>query len=210
MERSFKYKDEMPRPRSHSRDTLVENAMLQFWVHGYEATSMDDLVRATGVGRGSIYADFGGKRDLFLACLSHFRDVAVTPAFAIVEAEGAGLAAVEAYMNDGVAEIEQIGLPAHGCFMGNTLTELGAHDADIAKVVRAHYDRLTDGFARALANEIDQSPAEIEIRELAGFLAVSAQGLWAYARGTNSINDLKKKAGTLIELVKLKLADMGD
>ena len=88
--------------------------------------------------------------------------------------------------------------------------ELGSHDAEIAKVVRAHYNRLTDGFARALANELDQSPADIELKELAGFLAVSAQGLWAYARGTDSINDLKKKAGTLIELVKLKLVSMCD
>ncbi len=171
---------------------------------------MDDLVRSTGVGRGSIYADFGGKRDLFLACLSHFRDTAVTPAFAIVEADGAGLAAIEAYLNDGVADIAERGLPFRGCLMANTLTEMGAHDAEIAKAVRAHYNRLTSGFARALANEIDRSPAEIEITELAGFLAVSAQGLWAYARGTNSVNDLKKKAGTLIDLVKLKLTDMDD
>lgn len=209
-ERSFKYKRKMPRPRSSSRDTLVENAMRQFWVHGYEATSMDDLVRATGVGRGSIYSDFGGKKDLFLACLSYFKDAAVTPAFGIVEAEGAGLAAIEAYLNDGVAEIEAIGPPARGCLMGNTLTELGAHDAEIAKAVRAHYDRVTDGFARALAHEIDRSPEDMEITELAGLLVVSSQGLWAYARGTDSINDLKQKARTLIELVRLKLESLCD
>lgn len=189
---------------------LVENAMLQFWVQGYEATSMDDLVRATGVGRGAIYSDFGSKRDLFLACLFHFKDAAVTPAFAIVEAAGADLAAIETYLNEGVAGIEKIGLPARGCLMGNTLTELCPHDDEIAKVVFAHYDRLTNGFARALANEVDRSPTEIAIVELAGFLAVSAQGLWAYARGTDNISDLKKKADMLIELVKLKLANMND
>lgn len=184
--------------------------MLQFWVHGYEATSMGDLVSATGVGRGAIYSDFGGKKDLFLACLSHFQDASVTPAFGGVETEGARLAAIEAYLNDGVAEIQKLGLPARGCLMGNTLTELGPHDSEIAEIVRAYYDRLTDGFARALANEVDQSPTDAQIRELAGFLAVSAQGLWAYARGTDNINGLKKKAGTLIELVKLKLANMRD
>lgn len=182
--------------------------MHQFWVQGYEATSIGDLVRATGVGRGSIYSDFGGKRDLFLACLSHFKDTAVTQAFAIVEAEDAGLAAIEAYLIEGVAEIEESGLPARGCLMGNTLTELGAHDAEIAKAVREHYDRLTDGFARALAKEIDQSPAEIEIVELAGFLAVAVQGIWAYARGADNIVELKKKAETLIELVRVKLASL--
>ncbi|MAZ86135.1 MAG: TetR family transcriptional regulator [Cellvibrionaceae bacterium] len=200
----------MPRSKSHSRNTLVGNAMLQFWEHGYEATSVGNLVSATGVNRGALYADFGGKRELFLACLSHFQDAAVTPVFADVEAEDAGLAAIEAYLNDGVTEIQKFGLPARGCLMGNTLTELGPHDDEIAKIVNTHYDRLSDGFARALANEIDMSPSGAEIKELAGFLAVSAQGLWAYARAIDNINDLKKKVRLLIELVKLKLTAMSD
>lgn len=206
MECSFHYKYKMPRQKSHLRNALVENAMRQFWVYGYEATSMDDLVRATGVSRSAIYSDFGGKRDLFLACLSSFQDNSVTPAFADVEAEGAGFAAIEAYVNDGVAEIEKIGLPARGCLMGNTLTELGPHDNEIAKIVRAHYDRLSDGFAQALANESKQSPTNPDIAQLAGILAVSVQGLWAYTHGTDKITDLRKKAKALIELIELKLA----
>ena len=198
----------MPRQKSHLRNTLVENAMHQFWVHGYEATSMNDLVNVTGVGRGAIYSDFGGKKDLFLACLSHFRDTSVTQAFAVVEAEGANFAAIKTYLRDGVAGIEEIGLPRRGCLMGNTLAELGPIDDDIAKVARTHYDRLTEGFARALANEIDRSPAEVELKEFAGFLAISAQGLWAYARGTDSINELKEKAEVMIDLIELKLAAM--
>nr|WP_298982714.1 TetR/AcrR family transcriptional regulator [uncultured Roseibium sp.] len=182
--------------------------MRQFWVYGYEATSMDDLVRATGVGRGAIYSDFGGKKDLFLACLSHFQDASVTPALAIVEAEGSGIEAIATYLKGGVVRIKEIGFPGRGCLMGNTLTELGPHDDEIAKVVRAHYDRLTDGFARALANEIDVPPTQMEIRELAGFLAVSVQGLWAYARGADKTGNLARKAETLIELVELKLAAM--
>ncbi len=200
----------MPRPKSHLRNTLVENAMRQFWVHGYEATSMDDLVRATGVGRGAIYSDFGGKKELFLACLSYFQDASVTPAFGVVEAEDATFIAIKTYLRNGVAAIEAMGLPANGCLMGNTLTELSPHDNEIAKVVRKHYDRLTNGFAFALANEINVSSTQIEIKELAGFLAVSAQGLWAYARGTDNINSLREKAEVLIELVTLKLAAMSD
>ncbi len=182
--------------------------MHQFWVHGYEATSMADLVSTTGVGRGAIYSDFGGKKELFLACLSHFRDAAVTPAFAGVEAEDGDLAAIAAYLKDGVAQIQELGLPARGCLMGNTLTELGPHDDEILKVVRAHYGRLTRGFACALGNEIDQTPSNGQIRDLAGFLAVSVQGLWAYARGTDNIQSLNNKAATLIDLVELKLTSI--
>ena len=91
--------------------------------------------------------------------------------------------------------------------MANTQTELGAHDAEIARAVRAHYDRLTKGFARAIANEVERPPTDAATIELAGLLAVSAQGIWSYARVTKNVKDLKQKTRTLIELVRLKLAD---
>jgi len=37
-----------------------------FWRNGYDGTSLDDLVAATGMNRPSLYAAFGDKRDLYL------------------------------------------------------------------------------------------------------------------------------------------------
>jgi TetR/AcrR family transcriptional repressor of nem operon len=55
----------MPRPRSKSRDELISSAMGVFWENGFNATSIEDLVVATGVGRGGIYSDFGGRKICF-------------------------------------------------------------------------------------------------------------------------------------------------
>src|SRR3546814_10891842 len=46
--------------------------MQTFWSHGFEATSMQDLVDATGVNRASLYATYGDKRELFLASLRKY------------------------------------------------------------------------------------------------------------------------------------------
>jgi TetR/AcrR family transcriptional repressor of nem operon len=44
-----------------------------FWKKGYEATSLADLLAATGLSKSSLYATFGGKRELFLAAFDSYR-----------------------------------------------------------------------------------------------------------------------------------------
>ncbi|GAA1694857.1 TetR/AcrR family transcriptional regulator [Streptomyces yatensis] len=53
-------------------DTALDAAMIQFWRAGYADTSVDDLSRATGLNRSSIYSSLGGKDTLFLRCLDRY------------------------------------------------------------------------------------------------------------------------------------------
>jgi AcrR family transcriptional regulator len=53
-------------------DTVLDAAMVQFWRAGYADTSLDDLSRATGLNRSSIYASLGDKDTLFLRCLDRY------------------------------------------------------------------------------------------------------------------------------------------
>ncbi|MDV3125890.1 TetR/AcrR family transcriptional regulator [Mycobacterium sp. 21AC1] len=53
-------------------DTALDAAMVQFWRSGYADTSVDDLSRATGLNRSSIYSSFGDKDSLFTRCLQRY------------------------------------------------------------------------------------------------------------------------------------------
>ena len=65
----------MPRPKQYDTDVVVEKAMHVFWEKGYEATSVQELVDATGINRFSMYQAFGDKHSLFIRALT----VAVDP-----------------------------------------------------------------------------------------------------------------------------------
>ncbi len=59
----------MGRKRSFDEGAVLAAAGRAFLTAGFEGTSIDELVRATGLLRGSLYQAFGSKRGLFLAVL---------------------------------------------------------------------------------------------------------------------------------------------
>jgi len=71
---SFQIGGEMAGVKQFGRDEALDRAMATFWTLGYEATSIEDLVAATGIGRGSLYGTFGDKRRLFLMALDRYWD----------------------------------------------------------------------------------------------------------------------------------------
>jgi AcrR family transcriptional regulator len=64
----------MGRPRSFDEPTAVTGAATLFAAHGYDGTSVDDLVRGLGIHRGSLYQTFGSKRALYLRVLREHVD----------------------------------------------------------------------------------------------------------------------------------------
>src|SRR5271155_1546056 len=62
----------MGRPKSFSREDVLEKAMPVFWKQGFAGTSLQDLEQATGVNKSGLYTEFRDKEDLFLGCLRHY------------------------------------------------------------------------------------------------------------------------------------------
>lgn len=59
----------MGRNRSFDESEVVHRAADAFLRRDFEGTSIDDLVRITGLHRGSLYQAFASKRGLFLTVL---------------------------------------------------------------------------------------------------------------------------------------------
>ncbi|MEM7720705.1 MAG: TetR/AcrR family transcriptional regulator [Pseudomonadota bacterium] len=187
----------MPRPTSFTSDALADRALQHFWVNGFHASSMDDLVKATGVSRHGIYATFGGKKSLFLACFDQYQKSVVTPAFEAVEADGADLARVAEYFERQIALGETAGLPGPGCFVANSATEVAPGDPDVLAQVEHHNDRLRQGFVHALrggAPDLDPTAA----RALADVIVIFTNGLWTMSRSVSDANVLRRAVRTFL------------
>jgi TetR/AcrR family transcriptional regulator, transcriptional repressor for nem operon len=157
------------------RDTALDAITRRFWAHGYEATSIDDLLGATRMHRGSFYRSFGDKRQAFMAALDHYVEVSRTD-HVVPALEGRG-SPVRRLMQllyvrldialglraaAGVAPGNADGPP--GCLLVNTAVELAPHDAaaettvaDALGAMRAALAVLVDAAA-----ELGEVPADVD------------------------------------------------
>jgi len=190
----------MPRTTSFTSEQLSDRALQHFWVNGFHASSMDDLVKATGVSRHGIYNSFGGKKALFLACFDTYQQSVVTPAFEVVEAPDATLQSVSDYFERQISLGESVGLPGPGCFVANSASEVAPGDPDVMAEVARHNDRLRQGFVSVLQNaapELDLHRAH----ELADVMVIFTNGLWTKSRTVSDGDVLRKAVQSLLSLI---------
>lgn len=198
----------MPRPRLKSRENLLQNAMWVFWTKGYYATSIDDLVKATGVARSGIYSEFGGKEEAFIKCLAHYREGVANPAIAILHRNEDGLEAIGAYFDHFIGMHRKHGMPGPGCFIANAVTEVAPHSDAACELTSAHLADLKSGFGAALRRAAVQASSSLspeELGSLANFLSIASQGLWSYARGISDLAVIEHVAREYQALVTARL-----
>ncbi len=169
----------MPRPREFDPDTVLNQAMLRFWERGYRATSVEDLVKATGVNPGSLYGAFpGGKRTLFLKSLERYSKLVVPQKLGPLDGPDASVAEIRGYF-DGLIEDLLSPEGRQGCLLVNSAIEDAAQDDEVAAVVRGHLARLEGCVARALRNAIRRGEVRPALDPVgaAKLLVATGQGL---------------------------------
>ena len=153
--------------------------MRHFWERGYRATSVDDLVRATGVKPGSLYSAFpGGKHALLMGSLERYARLVVPGKLGDLAEPGASIGHVRAYF-DGLVRDLLSPEGRQGCLMVNSAIEAAAVDDQVAAAVRGHLARLEHCFTAALRNAIrlGEIPASVDPAARAKGLVATSQGL---------------------------------
>lgn len=189
----------MPWERSYIAEDVLEAAMRAFWARGYQATSMADLVKATGLNRGSLYAGFGNKRALFLQALAHYDRTYRMGVLADLRRSAGPKQAIYAAFD--MASRGHDSLP-DGCLMVNSAMELAPHDPEIAALVTASLRQVETFLADCLrdAAGMGDLPAGRDIAETAKVLQGLMVGLFVLSRAGA---DRAARAAILAELPRI-------
>lgn len=138
---NFVKKKEMPRVKLFDKDEAIRKAMELFWEKGYEATSLNDLTERLGIGKGSFYATFNSKRELFNTCFDVYRSANVPQ----IE----GLLSSEQNIKVGLRKLLEFNLefvlsdPKHrGCFLANSCSEIYSENEKLHEKLVKHYDYI--------------------------------------------------------------------
>jgi TetR/AcrR family transcriptional regulator, transcriptional repressor for nem operon len=163
--------------KQFDRDEVLERAMAIFWRNGYQATSIQDLVDATGVNRGSLYTTFGDKLGLFFAVLEHYSERFGKPMMAGLN-DPEPRRAIEQMFQAIIRRTSDSRWP-RGCLYTNTSLECPGAGDDIGRKIAELLGQQESAIYRVLRRaQIEGSlDATQDARALARFFVAVAQGL---------------------------------
>ena len=137
----------MARPREFDVDEALDRAMGVFWEKGYEGASLQDLLGAMSIARGSLYKAFEDKRAIYMAALDRYDRTVVEDGVAFLTDPKAG---------DGLSRIRTMfesvkqDKARQGCFMCNAAIDQAAFDPEVEEKVSGMMHRLADAISVAL------------------------------------------------------------
>jgi len=124
--------------------------MQVFWRKGYAGTTPQDLVDELGIGRGSLYATFGSKRELFDLALKRYRLQQGDMLTGIIDRPGPVKARLRAALQF-IVEMNAADPDRRGCMAVNTAAELAGADPRAVLDVRDMFRRNQDAIEAVIA-----------------------------------------------------------
>ena len=132
----------MARPIEFDYDDVIERATHQFWKDGFVASSVQKLLDATRINRGTMYNSFGEKEVFFKSCVEHYnillkQQIEVTLANQSLKPA----LAIAAFFQECIS-----GVPAvrrgYGCLLVNSLCESIQWEEGLARLIRDSFTGL--------------------------------------------------------------------
>ena len=191
------------RPRQYDPERALAKAAEAFWKHGYAATSLDDLVAATGMNRPSLYAAFGDKRDLYLKTLTRYQQQSRAIGAQITADDPPLRVFLKRFYEAALAIYLESGDEARGCYSISTAPAQAVTDAGVRDFLAASISG-TDAFVAkqiVKARERGEVPSDADPQALAQLATAALHTLAVRARVGVPRKQLKAVAAAAIDVI---------
>lgn len=140
----------MARPREFDEEQALTRAMEVFWKKGYRNTSLDDLLDAMGIQRGSFYNTFGSKKETYLRAIDRYSKFMFNggPYTQVAQMEpgfGALAAMCDSYIDSVTGDTEP-----RGCFFAHVSKEHRGDDPAIQQAIAKGIERMRGLVKRSI------------------------------------------------------------
>jgi TetR/AcrR family transcriptional regulator, transcriptional repressor for nem operon len=139
----------MARPREFDEAAVLDAAIEQFWLRGYEATSVRDLADEMGIAGASLYNSFGGKRTLYRRALSRYLEQTFRERIRRLESTLPSHVAITAFFGE-IIERSVADKRRRGCMLVNSTLEHVPDDKDFQQIVTAFLSEVESFFLRSV------------------------------------------------------------
>ncbi len=192
----------MARPREFDEDEALAKAMQLFWKKGYQNTTLDDLLEAMGIQRGSFYNTFGNKRATYMRAIDRYVDFMFnggpyTQAAQLEPGLGALTTLFDSYIDSVTGDAEP-----RGCFFAHVSKEHRGHDEHIQQTVVIGIERMRSVLQRSVeaAQRDGDLPPDAAPKDLALLFMSVAWGIHVMAEAGVPKEDLKKAGAQLFAM----------
>ncbi len=193
----------MPRPKSDNHKGALNQVMLLFWQQGFEATSMRDIETHTRLSAGSLYHEFGSKKQIFIRALENYLEQIIR-------------FRIDTYLlqNDNPREgilkfftstiAKPASLKSHpSCLLVNTALEMGQTDKDIHRVIQTGFSTIQQALTLAIQRSLETGDTNSSINptQSAKQLAMLLPGVLLSAKNGILETELEKLVASSLELL---------
>lgn len=127
----------------HNKEKVTKKGMELFWLKGYHNLGVDEICRETGMTKGAFYNAFKNKEQFLLTTIEwygnfiteHLQDQLSNPKVKAIDKLH------ELYRGMLEAQTENNHI---GCFVNNTMSELGALNTTVASVTSEQFDKFLE------------------------------------------------------------------
>lgn len=194
------------RPRKVASKDALQAVMVAFWQNGYSATSMNDIVDASGMSKPSLYAVFGDKEALFEQALVHYFETYGAPVFARLNKAEKDVFSDFSDFLEAIAGLTLDPETPAGCFLVNAVVDCTygpeRHREIVASLCGSRYTAIRDRLLKAVgAGEL---PASEDVDAIATFIDGQFSAIALLGRGGISESGLKTFVATGLDALPVR------